>query len=90
MSSPPTLDAGPVHDEDGLSDGQGAVIPDNQEHDQQIKDTEVEEIVCARQYAADQVHYQFELLVLLLVLILLVPVQDVAVHVAKDCPKVSA
>ena len=45
MSSPPTLDPGAVHDEDGLSDGEGAVVPDYEEHEQQVHHPVVEEVV---------------------------------------------
>ena len=70
-------------------DGEGAVVPDNEEHAQLVQHHEVKEVGGNGQDPAQQVDYQLELLVLLLVLVLFIPVQDVAVHVAKDGPQVS-
>ena len=39
------LDAGPVDDEDGLPDGEGAVVPHDEEHDHQVQHAEVQEVV---------------------------------------------
>ena len=71
-------------------DGEGAVVPDNEEHAQLVQHHEVKEVGGDGQDPAKQVDDQFELLILLLVLVFLVPVKDVAVHVAQDCPQVSA
>ena len=104
MSSPPTLDAGTVHDEDGLSDGEGAVVPDYQEHEQEVHHPVIEEVVGGGQDTTlrhktsssslsynvhtNQVDYQLELLVGFLVLIFLVLVQYAAVHIADDSPQI--
>ena len=71
-------------------DGEGAVVPDDEEHAQLVQHHEVEEVGGDGQHPSQQVDDQFELLILLLVLVLLVPVQDVAVNVTQDCPQVSA
>ena len=71
-------------------DGEGAVVPNNEEHAQLVQHHEVKEVGGDGQDPAKQVDDQFELLILLLVLVFLVPVKDVAVHVAQDCSQVSA
>ena len=52
VGPPPALDAGPVDDEDGLSDGEGAVVPDDQEHEDQVQHSVVQEVVGGGQDAA--------------------------------------
>ena len=55
-------------------DGEGAVVPDNEEHAQLIQYQEVKEVGGDGQDPAKQVDDQFELLILLLVLVFFVPV----------------
>ena len=39
------LNFGPVDTKDGLSNGEGAVVPHDQEHDHQVQHAEVQEVV---------------------------------------------
>ena len=89
VGPPPALDPGTVDDQDGLPDGEGAVVPDNEKHAQLVQHHEVKEVGGNGQDPTQQVDDQLELLILLLVLVFLVPVQDIAVYIAKDCPQVS-
>ena len=70
-------------------DGEGAVVPDDEEHAQLVQHHEVEEVGGNGQHPSQKVDDQLELLILLLVLVLLVPVQDVTVHVSKDSSQIS-
>ena len=70
-------------------DGEGAVVPDDEEHAQLVQHHEVEEVGGDGQHSSQKVDDQLELLILLLVLVFLVPVQDVAVHIAKDGSQIS-
>ena len=67
-------------------DGEGAVVPDDKEHAQLVQHHEVKEIRGNCQDPAKQVDNQFKLLILLLVLVFLIPVKDVAVYIAQNCP----
>ena len=66
-------------------DGEGAVVPDNEEHAQLVQHHKVKEIRSDGQDPSKQVDNQFKLLILLLVLVFLIPVKDVAVHIAQNC-----
>ena len=70
-------------------DGEGAVVPDDEEHAQLVQHHEVEEVGGDGQHPSQKIDNQLELLILLLVLVLLVPVQNVAVHIAKDGSQIS-
>ena len=70
-------------------DGEGAVVPDDEEHAQLVQHHEVEEVGGNGQHSPQEVDDQLELLILLLVLVLIVPVQDVTVHVSKDGSQIS-
>lgn len=84
------LDLGSVDLEDGFADGQGAVVPEDQEVEHQVQDAVVEVHVGQDQGAADEGHDELELFVLLFVLILGLFVQNGDVDAAQDDFEVTA
>ena len=52
VGPPPALDPGTVDDQDGLPDGEGAVVPDDQEHEHQVQHAVVQEVVGGGQDAS--------------------------------------
>ena len=61
MSSPPTLNPWSVDPKNGFSDGQRTVVPDNQEHKEQVQNSILDVQVCAAQNESNQIDNQLEL-----------------------------
>ena len=89
VSPPPALDPGPVDFEDGLPDGERAVVPDREEHEDEVQDAVVEVEAERGPHAPDQVHVQLEALVLVFVVVLGFLVQDRDIDRAQNDVEIS-
>lgn len=89
MQSPPAFDSGAIHFEDGLSNGEGAVIPHGEEHEHEIKDPHVEVQTDTCQHTANKVDNELEPLILVFVIVLGLLIQNGHVDAPQNDVQVS-
>ncbi len=89
VQAPPALDSRPIHLEDGLADGQRAVVPHGQEVEEQVQHSIAQGEAEDGQHEGNQVDDELESLVLILVVVLGLLVQDADVDIAQDDLKIA-